>query len=189
MKQEKNSMAQNDELRDVMGTVAHMKKKGTLKFLLIALAIGAVLLILGSFVLPSVDNSEKENTYPDGVELIGFFEYKEMLEKEIESLCLGVAGVERVDAVVFFSEVGGSIYAQNTQSGNSNSEKSEYVIIGSGSNAHALYLGESLPKLSGIGIVCDTGGDSLKRNELLALLSSAYGLPMTRIYVSEAGNP
>ena len=182
-------MAQNDEFRDVMGTVAHMKKKGTFKFLLIALAVGAVLLILGSFVIPNVDKPEKDDDDSGGVKLIGFFEYKDMLEKEIESLCLGVAGGERVDAVVVFCDVGGSIYAQNTQSGNSYSEKSEYVIIGSGSNAHALYLGESLPKLSGIGSVCDTGGDSLKRNELLALLSSAYGLPMTRIYVSEAGTP
>jgi hypothetical protein len=59
------------------------------------------------------------------------------------------------------------------------------VIIGSGSSAHALYLGESLPKLSGIGVVCNTGGSTEKRNELLLLLSNAYGLPMTRIYVSE----
>ena len=67
------------------------------------------------------------------------------------------------------------------------SQKNEYVIIGSGSNAHALYLGESLPKLSGIGIVCNTGDSLTKRNEILSLLSAAYGIPMTRIYVTEAG--
>ncbi len=180
-------MAQNNESRDIMGTVAHMKKKGTLKFFLIALTAGALLLIIGSFFLGG-DESESERTGDtQGTAIIGFFEYKALLESEIESICLGVSGVEQVDAVVFFSEVGGSLYAQNTQSGNTSADKSEYVIIGSGSNAHALYLGESLPKLSGIGIVCKTGGDAIKRNEILALLSSAYGLPMTRIYVSEAG--
>ncbi len=170
-----------------MGTVAHMKKKGTLKLLIIVLSVGALLLIIGSFVLPEKQETPSDPDNTGGAELIGFFEYKELLEKEIESICLGVSGVEKVDAVVFFSEVGGSLYAQNTQSGGSGSDKNEYVIIGSGSNAHALYLGESLPTLSGIGVVCDTGGDLTRRNEILALLSSAYGLPMTRIYVSEAG--
>lgn len=177
-------MTQGNEARDVMGTVAHMKKKGTLKLLIIIFSIGALLLILGSFILPE-EEEKKQDTQTSGNELIGFFEYKEMLEREIEGICLSVSGVERVEAVVFFSEVGGSLYAQNTQSGGSGSDKNEYVIIGSGSNAHALYLGESLPRLSGIGIVCHTGGSAEKKNELLVLLSNAYGLPLTRIYVSE----
>ena len=178
-------MAQNNEARDVMGTVAHMKKKGTLKLFIIIFAIGALLLIIGSFILPEEGESDLGADEVGGGELIGFFEYKDLLEREVESICLSVSGVNRVDAVVFFSEVGGSLYAQNTQSGGSGSDKSEYVIIGSGSSAHALYLGESLPTLSGIGVVCDTGGSAQKRDEILVLLSSAYGLPMTRIYVSE----
>ena len=177
-------MTQSNEARDVMGTVAHMKKKGTLKIFAVIFAIGALLLIIGSFILPEDEEKKTENEGSDG-ELIGFFEYKDLLEREIESICRSVSGVERVEVVVFFSEVGGSLYAQNTQSGGAGSDKSEYVIIGSGSSAHALYLGESLPKLSGIGVVCDTGGSAQKRDEVLMLLSNAYGLPMTRIYVSE----
>ncbi len=180
-------MAQSNDTRDVIGTVAHMKKNGTFKILLIALIAGGAMLILGSLFLSDNEQTGAAEGNGESLELIGFFEYKELLECEIEALCLNVYGVERAEAVVFFSNVGGSLYAQNTQSGNSGSDKSEYVIIGSGTNAHALYLGESLPTLSGIGIVCDTGGDQTKRNEILALLSSAYGLSMTRIYVSEAG--
>lgn len=178
-------MTQNNDARDIVGTVAHMKKRGTLKILLIALAVGAIL-IIGSFLIP---DGETEEEADDGAkdELIGFFEYKSLLEEEIEGVCSTVSGVRSASAVVFFSDVGGSLYAQNTQSGNTSSQKVEYVIIGSGSNAHALYLGESLPKLSGIGVVCDTGGSESKRNEIVSLLSAAYGLPMTRIYVSEAG--
>ncbi len=181
-------MTQNNDTRDIVGTVAHMKKSGSLKFLIIALAIGAVLFLIGSLALGDDEKKNESANDDEHAELIGFFEYKSLLEEEIEGICKGVSGVKNVSAVVFFSEVGGSLYAQNSQSGGSTgSQKNEYVIIGSGSNAHALYLGESLPKLSGIGIVCDTGGDLTKRNEILALLSAAYGLPMTRIYVSEAG--
>lgn len=182
-------MTQNNDTRDVVGTVAHMKKNGSFKYLLIALCVGALLFLVGSLAIGEGDDKKDDIGEQTRNELIGFFEYKELLEEEIEGICMGVSGVRGVSAVVFFSEVGGSLYAQNSQSGGTTgNQKNEYVIIGSGSNAHALYLGESLPKLSGIGVVCDTGGDLAKRNEILALLSAAYGLPMTRIYVSEAGN-
>ena len=179
-------MAQKNALSDVYGTVAHMKKGGTLKILVIILIVGAVLLLVGSFF-----TSDEQGEVQDGQDnvvqsTIDFYEYKKALEEEIESLCGTVSGVGYVNAVTFFDEVGGSIYAQNTQSGQSQ-QKSEYVIIGSGQSAHALYIGESLPTLSGIGITCNTGGDIVKRNELVALLSAAYGLPMSRIYVSESG--
>ena len=180
-------MTQNNDTRDIVGTVAHMKKNGSLKFLIIALSIGAILFLVGGIVLGDGEKGKENVDEEKREELVGFFEYKAMLEEEIEKTCSSVSGVDNVSAVVFFSEVGGSIYAQNNQSGGATgNEKNEYVIIGSGSNAHALYLGESLPRLSGIGVVCDTGGDLTKRNEILALLSAAYGLPMTRIYVSEA---
>ena len=177
-------MTQNNDVRDIVGAVAHMKKRGTLKVLLFALIVGVALFLIGSLAISNKD--DVENADSEAQELIDFFDYKEMLEREIEDICSSLSGVSDVRAVTFFSDVGGSVYAQNTQVGNSSNEKNEYVIIGSGSNAHALYLGESLPKLSGIGIVCNTGGDETKRNEILCLLASAYGLSMTHIYVSEA---
>ena len=179
-------MNERNGLKDIVGTVSHMKKKGTFKLLIIVLAIGAVLFLVGGFLSAG---GEKDSQDADDVktELIGFFEYKKMLEGEIESLCLSVSGVKSAKAAVFFDGVGGSIYAKNEHTSGKDTLKSEYVIIGSGSNAHALYLGESLPSLSGIGVVCDTDMDEGKRLEILSLLSSAYGLPMTRIYISEAG--
>ena len=178
-------MAQKNAMSDVVGTVAHMKKSGTLKVLTVVAIVGAVLLILSSWIFPG-DDANAENEASDDPKTIDFYEYKKGLEEEIEALCATVSGVGYVKAVTFFDGVGGSIYAQNTQTGNSQ-QKNEYVIIGSGSSSHALYIGESLPGLTGIGVVCNTGGDISKRNELVALLSAAYGLPMTRIYVTESG--
>jgi len=143
-------------------------------------------LLIGSFFTGDEGKTDEPQDNGAAENAIDFYEYKKALEEEIEALCGTVSGVGYVNAVTFFDEVGGSIYAQNTQSGQSQ-EKSEYVIIGSGQNSHALYIGESLPRLSGIGVTCNTGGDITKRNELVALLSAAYGLPMTRIYVSESG--
>ena len=75
-------MAQSNEARDVMGTVAHMKKKGTLKIFIIIFAVGALLFIIGSFILPNEEEKPSGAESSGSNELIGFFEYKEMLERE-----------------------------------------------------------------------------------------------------------
>ncbi|MBQ8408788.1 MAG: hypothetical protein IJY39_07990 [Clostridia bacterium] len=172
-----------DRSNEVAGAVHHMKKNGMLKLIIIGFAVGIALLLIGSFGL-----SEKEGEQAGGdVEAqdrqVVFLQYKETVRREVEDVCRSVSGVKNATAVVFFDGLGGSIYAQNTQSGST--DKCEYVIIGSGSNSHALYIGESLPQLSGIGVVCDTGGSASVRNEIAALLSATYGLPLTRVYVSE----
>ena len=171
-----------DRTSDLAGALGHMKKKGAIWVVIIGFVIGAVLLTVGSFVFGDKE-SEAGDEVRESEGYASFYEYKESLRREIEETCLCVKGVKSVHAVVFFDGVGESKYAQNYQSGSS--EKSEYVIIGSGSSSHALYLGESLPQLSGIGIVCDTGGSEALKNEIAALLSAAYGLPLTRVYVSE----
>lgn len=160
-----------------------MKSKGTLRIVIIGFALGAILLLIGSFAFGDKEENKDSVNAADNSQYVSFAEYKASIKVEIESTCLRVSGVQSAYAVVFFDGAGESKYAQNTQSGSQ--EKNEYVIIGSGSSAHALYLGESLPRVSGIGVVCDTGGSDNIKNELAALLSATYGLPLTRIYVSE----
>lgn len=172
-----------DRSSDIMGAVTHMKKKGTLKIVIIGFVVGIVLLAVGSLAFGEGNGEKSANNESASQSAISFAEYKESVIREIEEACLKVRGVNTAHAVVFFDGAGESIYAQNTQTGNT--QKNEYVIIGSGSGSHALYLGESLPQISGIGVVCDTGGSDSVKNEIAALLSAAYGLPLTRVYVSE----
>ena len=176
-------MAQGKQ-SEVVGTINHMKKKGSLKILIILLLVGALLFIIGGLELFKDDGTDSTDRESDGKKYESFYAYKQSLEDEVKAICESVSGVQNVRAVVFFDGVGESIYAQNVQEGGSN--KSEYVIIGSGSSSHALYLGEALPEIAGIGVVCSTGGSIVAKNELCALLAATYGLSMTRIYVAEA---
>ena len=167
---------------EAAGLMGHMKKKGSFKIIIFGLLLGVALLVIGGFLL----SDEKKNNNDKVEEVSGgisFTEYKESVRREVEEICLRVGGVNSAKAVVFFDGLGTVIYAQNIQSGSV--EKNEYVIVGSGTSAHALYLGESLPRLSGIGVVCNTGNDPYLKNELAALLAATYGLPLTRIYISE----
>ena len=167
---------------EIVGAMHFMKKKGTLKIVVLGFVVGIALLLVGSFAFGEKESAESESA--NSTDLYATFaEYKETLRREIEEACLRVKGVQSVHAVLYFDGLSESIYAQNIQSGNT--KKEEYVIIGSGSNSHALYLGESLPSLVGIGVICETGNSDGVKNEVAALLSSAYGLPLTRVYVSE----
>lgn len=173
------------EKNGVVGAVKHMKKSGALRVVIICVIAGALLLTVGSLGIFENKNDTPEQSQSEKSSYGSFLEYKDAMEAEIKGLCLSVSGISEVNVVVFFDSVGGSMYAQNSQSSNS-TEKSEYVIIGSGSNSHALYLGESLPQLSGVGVVCRTGNSMSLRNELTALIAATYGLSMTRVYVAEA---
>lgn len=174
-------MSQNTGI-EVRQVIDHMKKKGSFKIVVIGFILGLALLLFGSFAFKE-DKKDADANDRDAESGVLFEDYKSAVISEIESLCLGVDGVESAKVLVCFDGIGESVYAQNYYSGNT--DKSEYVIIGSGSDAHALYLGESLPKLSGIGVVCDTGGSMNVRNQLSLLLSSIYGLPLTRVYICE----
>lgn len=172
------------EKSQALGAIKHMNKSGILRVVIIGAVIGIALILIGGNL--GLKSEKEENT--EDAEKSGyseFLEYKEEIERELEGLCSSISGVSEVKAVVFFDDRGGSKYAQNNQSGGYG-EKSEYVIIGSGSSSHALYLGEELPKICGIGVVCRTGNSESKRAELAVLISATYGLSMTRVYVSEA---
>lgn len=169
------------ERNEVIGAVAHLKKSGMLKIVIIGAVVGIILLLMGSFGFKDKDKGNQTAENANGYD--AFLRYKEMIEEEIEGISMRVSGVSDVSAIVYFDGVGESLYAQNVQTGST--DKSEYVIIGSGSSSHALYVGESLPPISGIAVVCRTGNDAGVRNEIAALLSSAYGLSLTRVHVTE----
>lgn len=169
----------NDE---ITGTLTYMKKRGSLKIFIILLIVGIAMLIIGASGLLEKEPKKAEGNVEEE-KYSSFFIYKSSVEDEVKKICESVSEVDCIGVVVSFDGVGESIYATNLQKGSS--ERVEYVVIGSGSGSHALYLGESLPEISGIGVVCRLGGEG-KRSEIISLLSAAYGLSMTRIYVAEA---
>ena len=107
--------------------------------------------------------------------------YQIYLEGRVRTLCQSVEGVDNVTVAVTLSGGFEEIYATEFIDGNE-----EYVIIGSGSSASALYLSRNAPEIAGIGVVCRGGGNTDMRQELLALLSATFHVPANRIYITEA---
>ena len=128
---------------EIVGTVSHMKKKGTLWVVIFGLIAGLILLIMGGGGFFSGDGDGGDEEVDDS-EVVDAFEYKSYLEGEIREVCRNLCGTNEVYVCVRVGGSGERVYAKDKQY-SSGGEREEYVIIGSGSNAKPLYLGESLP--------------------------------------------
>ena len=154
---------------------------GRLRFLLILLgaAVGIFLLLFGDRLFQS---TSKEADEPQPLTSQEELEaYQAYLEGRVKALCESVRGVDCVTVTVTLSGNFEDVYATETVDGNE-----EYVIVGSGSNARALYLTRLAPEIAGIGVVCRGGGGSDIQRELSALLSATFRVPTNRIYIAPA---
>ncbi|MBE6589597.1 MAG: hypothetical protein E7643_05405 [Ruminococcaceae bacterium] len=151
--------------------------KGKLWILLIAAALGVVLILIGGI---TGEETQKETQTEHRTQTEEIATYRKQLEARIKSLCESVDGVSNVTVAVTLSGGFESVYATEWKDGNE-----EYVILGSGSSASALYLSHSVPEVAGIGIVCRGGESTHIRNELIALLSATFRVNSNRIYIAE----
>ncbi len=153
--------------------------KSRLWLLLLVSAVGILLILFGG---GSKTDTREEEAKPYSTSSDEMLIYQHYLEERVEALCRSVRGVGNVTVAVNLSDSFTSVYATELRDGNT-----EYVILGSGASASALYLTRGAPEIAGIGIVCTGGGDATVRRELISLLSAAFDLGTNRIYIAEAG--
>lgn len=141
--------------------------------------LGILLLILGGRAQAPKEEADAEKAPLTATEEMEA--YLKTTEERVRSLCLSVKGVENVTVAVTLGGSFEEVYATEAINGNE-----EYVIVGSGANASALYVTRLPPEIVGIGVVCQGGGNADVRQELLSLLSAAFRVPANRIYITEA---
>ena len=152
--------------------------KGYLPLILVAAAIGILLLLFGG----TGDRTKTQEQIPDEKsaeeELSA---YQKTLETKIQRLCESVNGIDHATVTVTLSGGFTTVYATEWKDGNE-----KYVILGSGSSATALYLTRAAPEIAGIGIVCDAQNLDRARYELISLLAATFNVSSHRIYVTAA---
>ena len=165
---------------EIAGTVEHMKKNGIFGVVIFGLIGGLILLLMGagSFFGKDDEISSDEHIIED----IDAMEYKKQIEGEIRDMCKSFMGVDNVYVCVRVDGSGERVYAKDKQY-SSGTDREEYVIIGSGSGAYPLYLGQDLPEILGIGVIIKGNNVSGGKSRLEALISSAYGVPQNRVCV------
>lgn len=161
--------------------------------LLFGLALLGVLLLTAGNFLPAAiggergEAKEEQDTLSSEAEVTR--EYARMLSAEIEALCAAAIGNNEVRAVVSLKGGFQYIYAtdrEEKQSESGSQVSSHYVTTGSGSSESAVLLTGEPPQISGIGVVCCMSGGGITKNELVSLLSAAYGVGTNKIYIVDS---
>lgn len=145
--------------------------------------------LLGIFLLVSGGRSEaKNNAETSSVQdvkdqKLTMEEYRQAIEARVCNICVQVYGVGNVSAVVSLENGFEYVYAADNKT-SATGESLQYIVIGSGADESLVYLTEKVPRVSGIGVVCDGGDDASIRRELTYLLSAAFEVPTNKIYIT-----
>lgn len=139
------------------------------------LLLGA-LLLLGLALLFYGGSGRDKNEAVEPSESLDAEVYRRELTEEIAALCGQVKGVGRATVLVSLSGGYEYVYARDADG--------DCLSVGSGSGKQAVVESILPPVISGIGIVCEGGGDAAVRAELTALLTAALGVGANKIYIT-----
>lgn len=167
--------------------------RSSTKIIFVIGIIGIVLIALSS--IGSGDKSKEaaksaENAPPD----IKAEEYKDQITDELENILQKIDGVG--DCCVMLSVEGTAeyVFAENVDktqeyaSGGSNEHyRSEIVMIDSGSK-QALVTKTLRPKINGVVVVCQGGGNVTVKERVIKAVSAALDLPYGKICVEGKTN-
>lgn len=109
-------------------------------------------------------------------------------EKRLTDFLSGIDGVGRVE--VFLTVSGNEKYVYATEgkvssSENKTEEEYSYVMVGGGSDKTALVETVNSPEITGAVIACSGSSDPAVQEEIYETVSTALGIPTSRIYVTK----
>ncbi len=159
-----------------------MKKSGRLAIAAIGVIIGIVLLFIGNRSGQDETNDKNAPTYPVA-EATQIEDYRLALEARMEEICSEVVGVGEVSVIVTLEGGYEYVYAYDRKV-TSSGENTTYITVGNGANESLVYITERAPTILGIGVVCTGGMDASVRQELMGLLSAAFGVGSHKIYIT-----
>ncbi len=157
--------------------------------IIIALGIIGMLCIFLSEVLPTKSKDTTKTTASDST-TDETSDYKKKVEQELVDMLSQIKGVGEVSAMVTIEGTTEYIYAEelntaNDKNGDQTSEKynNKIVITEENGEKKALVKQVIQPKISGVVIVCEGGGNISLNERVLKAVSTALNLPTSRICV------
>lgn len=136
----------------------YLADKKTLGAAAVILILGVLLMLFGHFDKDdSVAEDERYST--------------DALEKKVETLCEGVAGVGRVRVMITVDTVSEKLYAKNSQH-SAELSRTEYVTTTGG----LMPTGERAMTVRGVAVVCGGGDDMEVRLKLTELICALFDI-------------
>lgn len=150
-------------------------EKNAKKLLLLGLCAVGVLLVCEA--LSSKSSASATLSY-DGTA------YRQEQEQKLETILTGMDGVGSCRVMMTVSEGSETVYAKDVKSG-VYGQTSEYITVSGKAGDDLVTVVVKAPKVTGVAVVCQGGGNVSVRNEITALVSKLYGLSSAEIHVSK----
>ena len=150
-----------------------LRAKGRLWILCGGALAGILLILLGNAFQTRGETAGRQMATED---LAALTAYEEDLEKQLKEICGAVAGVGQVEVFVHLESGSRLIYAAD---GNGNPS-----TVGAGTGEQALPSTLLSPKIAGVAVVCRGGSDPAVQKKLIDLVSTALGIPSSRVSVA-----
>ena len=125
-------------------------------------------------MLDTTEGTQGNALYQEDLEEL--IAYETQLEKEVAKLCSEVAGVGQVEVMLHLQGGTRVLYATD--------EKGKPASVGSGSAEQPLHSAVLLPEIAGVAIVCRGGSSPHVQKTLTDLISTALGIPTSRVAVT-----
>lgn len=168
-------------------------RKETLLKLVIAAGIAGIALIFISSVFTGQKKTAAE-TDVQPCETMQTEEYREMLSEELGNMVASIEGAGRTKLMLTLDGTVKNIYASDRDiqhKGSSQSsgdvldnEKRSCIVIRSGSGTEqALIIGQTMPAVRGVLIVCEGGGSKEVAERIKTAVSAALNISASRVCV------
>lgn len=154
------------------------KRPAVKKYLIIAGAVLGVIFMLWPYLIANNDDKTGGSTEEESSSY-----YSELLEKKLTELVESARGVGDASIMISLDSATESVFAQN-ESDSGSTRSNEHVTVSNGKGEDPVLVKEIYPKIRGVAIVCDGGGNAEVRNRVTELVSAALGISANKIAVS-----
>lgn len=146
-------------------------------FLCAGLCAGVLLMVLPHF-LPSGSVSAKEKQKSAEQETLAA--YGERLEHRIAQMADALAGVSDASVLVTLECSEETVFAEEKTVSGKDVYATSYLLRAGG---EPVAVCEITPQIRGIAVVCRGGGDPAVQLSLISMLTAAFNLPASRVFV------
>lgn len=143
--------------------------------LAVVLGLAAMLLLLLSELLPT-KQAEKPIASASGPSA-----YKQQLEAQLQDLIEQIEGAGTTTVMVTLESGEETVYATDTQSGQTQSQETHVLLDDGTALAQTVYS----PQVCGVAVVCDGGGDVRVAARITELVRALLDISSTRICVEQ----
>ena len=133
-------------------------------------------------ILFSPNDSEKKKVV-DQVETVNY--NSDNIQDEVEAMIESIKGAGKTKVYITYESDSEHVYAMNIDEKSDGSDlhyKSEYIIT---DDENGLILKVIYPKVRGVAVICEGGGDPLVKEKIYSVISALFDISTNKISVTD----